>query len=78
MAKPVTYPVNDASRVNILEASQDLIHQELHVLVRQRLRLENVVQVGTHQVSDKISATRPSIGRDGIGHLNFRASRKCC
>ena len=73
---PVTYPVNDAGRVDILEASQDLIDQELHVLVRQRLRLENVIQVGTHQVSDKITAKRPNVSRVGALCLNSIASGK--
>ena len=46
--------MNDPRRVDVLEAAQDLVDEKLHVLVGERLRLEDVVQVGAHQVGDKI------------------------
>lgn len=45
-----THPMNDARTVNVLQAAQNLVHQELHVVVGQPLRADDVVQIGAHQV----------------------------
>lgn len=42
--------MNDARTVDVLQAAQNLVHQELHVIVGQALRANDVVQIGAHQV----------------------------
>lgn len=37
------------SRMNVLEAAQDLIEKIAHMLVAYRLRLEQLVQIGLHE-----------------------------
>lgn len=41
--------------MDVLEPSKHLIYKELHVIVGQSLRADNVVQVGAHQVSDEVN-----------------------
>ena len=66
--------MDDAGRVDVLETAQDLIHEELNVLVRQRLRLQDVVQVGAHQVGHKVPVIRrrgddgDRLGAEHAGH----------
>lgn len=54
MTRHSTHPVDDASRVDVFHASEDLIDQKLDVVVGQSLSLDNVVQVGPHQVGDQV------------------------
>jgi hypothetical protein len=51
---PVPVPVNDASWVDVLHAAYNLIDEELHMVVRQLLRLDDIVQVGAHQVGYQV------------------------
>lgn len=53
----IHYPVYDACTVDVFEASQHLVHEELHMIVCQLLSLDNVVEVGSHQRSDQITET---------------------
>ena len=47
-------PVNDPSRVNVLEAPHDLVDDKLHLVVSQLLDLDDVIQVQVHQRSHHI------------------------
>ena len=49
-----TYSVNDSGRVDVLQSSQDLVHEKLYVVVRQLLRLHDVVQISAHERSHQI------------------------
>lgn len=49
-----TYPVYYARGVNVLQATQNLIDEELHVIVRQLLRSDDVVQVSAHQMRNQV------------------------
>lgn len=40
--------------MDVLEPSKHLVHKELHVIVGQSLRADDVVQVGAHQVGDQV------------------------
>lgn len=43
--------------VDVAEASEDLIEEELHVLVAKRLRREDdLVQVRVHELGDNVAA----------------------
>jgi hypothetical protein len=43
--------------VDVAEASEDLIEEELHVLVAERLRREDdLVQVRVHELGDNVAA----------------------
>ena len=48
-------PVNDPRRVYVLHPSDYLVNQELDVVIRQLLGLDNVVEVGPHQVSHHVA-----------------------
>lgn len=41
---------------NHLEAAEELVNQELDMLVRQPLELDNVVEVRAHQIGDQVAA----------------------
>ena len=47
--------MNDASRVDVLHAPEDLVDEELDVVVRQLLRFDDVVEVGSHEVGHHIT-----------------------
>lgn len=46
--------VDDAGGVDVLEAAQHLVDQELHVIVGKALRSNDVVQVGSHEMSHEV------------------------
>ena len=48
-------PVNDPRRVYVLHPSDYLVNQELDVVIRQLLGLDDVVEVGAHQVSHHVA-----------------------
>lgn len=48
--------VQDVGRVDVLEASKDLVEEVADVVVAQVLSLEQLVQVCLHQVLDYVSA----------------------
>lgn len=41
---------------NHLEAAEELVNQELDMLVRQPLELDNVVEVRSHQIGNQVAA----------------------
>ena len=57
MIVEVRQPVNDAGRVDILHAAYDLVDEELDVVVRQLLGLDDVVQVSAHQRGHHVPGT---------------------
>ena len=54
-------PVNDPRRVYVLHPSDYLVNQELDVVIRQLLGLDNVVEVGAHQVSRHVAKVVSSV-----------------
>lgn len=46
--------MDDARRVDVLQAAQHLIDEELHVVVGQSLCANDVVQVGAHQMGHQV------------------------
>ena len=49
--------MNNASRVDVLHASENLVDEELDMVVRQLLRFDDVVEVCAHEVSDEVEVT---------------------
>lgn len=49
------YPMDDASRMNILQSSKNLVNQKLYVFFVESLRSDDVVQVRAHLMVDKIN-----------------------
>ena len=47
-------PVDDSCRVDILHTPHNLIDQELYMVIRQLLGLDDIVQVGPHQVGHHV------------------------
>ena len=54
-------PVNDPRRVYVLHPSDYLVNQELAVVIRQLLGLDDVVEVGAHQVSHHVAKVVSSV-----------------
>lgn len=54
-------PVDDASRVNILEAAENLVEEVLDELLLQWSRREETVEVGAQELGDKVDVLE---GRD--------------
>ena len=48
------YPVNDACRVDVFHSSEYLVDQELDMVIRQLLSLDDVVEVGAHQMGHQV------------------------
>jgi len=40
--------------MDIFETSQNLIDQELNMIIRQFLGADNIIQIGTHEMSNQI------------------------
>lgn len=56
-----------------LQSAQELVNEELHVLVGQLLELDDVVEVGAHQVGHQVAATKGRAGHvGGRGELGKR------
>lgn len=55
-----------------LESTQKLVNQELHVLVGQLLELDDVVEVGAHQVGHQVAGMSRARVRVGVGRLHLR------
>ena len=47
--------MNDSCRVDILHPTDDLIDQELDMIIRQLLSLDDVVEVGSHEVGHHVT-----------------------
>lgn len=47
-------PVDDTSRVNVLQTAKHLVNKELNVIVGQSLRANDVVQIGAHQMGHQV------------------------
>lgn len=47
--------MNDTSRVNVFQSTQDLVQKVLDELFFERSGSEETVQVGTEQFSDKVA-----------------------
>jgi hypothetical protein len=47
--------VNDAGAVDVLEASEDLVEQELDLVIVEGLVLEDLVQIRIHQTRHQVS-----------------------
>ena len=61
--------MNDSCRIEVLHAAEDLVDQELDVVVRQFLSLDNVVQVGPHQRADQVHVSEVVQRRAGGEHV---------
>ena len=46
--------MNNSCRVDVLHAPENLVDEELDVVVGELLRLDDVVEVGAHEVRDKV------------------------
>lgn len=46
--------MNNPSRVDILETTQDLVHQKLDMIIGELLRADDVVQVSPHEVGHHV------------------------
>ena len=55
--------------MDVLHAAEDLVDQELDVVVRQLLSLDNVVQVGPHQRADQVHVSEVVQRRAGGEHV---------
>ena len=61
--------MNDASRVDVLHAPEDLVDEELDVVVRQLLRFDDVVEVGAHEVGHEVEIAELGQSRGGGEHV---------
>ncbi len=50
----MTHSVYDSRRVDVLHAPEYLVDEELHVVVAQLLRLDDVVEVRPHEVRHQV------------------------
>ena len=55
--------------MDVLHAAEDLVDQELDVVVRQLLSLDNVVEVGPHQRADQVHVSEVVQRRAGGEHV---------
>ena len=46
--------MNNSCRVDVLHAPENLVDEELDVVVGELLRLDDVVEVGAHEVRDEV------------------------
>ena len=55
--------MNNAGRVDVLHASENLVDEELDMVVGQLLRFDDVIEVCAHEVSDEVEIAELGQGR---------------
>ena len=73
--------MDDASRVDVEQAAQDLVDKVLHVLVCECLaRADDLRQVGVHQVRHHVHVVKRVVrlGTDDVNQLEHLLLLCCC